>query len=225
MRVLWQSCIRGQKCSLQNQIRWHNTWCISCWFRYHPAAAGPEGRSWKPGWKITMRVKCGEVKEDKEALLSSDCKYNSEPYLWFIWAHRDNLRLNFLRKSETRLENNHSCLFLKRSRDVGHHKDWGSTFLRAGVSFLSFRTLYLLHAAVNGTDASLCVGRWRDCFPSLMKGGCWGLIPGYLGHWYALEASTGIVWCQRRGQTQRLGGGCFDRLLFSHCGQLENYKV
>lgn len=35
---------------------------------------------------------------------------------------------------------------------------------------------------VNGPDASLCDGRWRDCFPSLMKGGCWRLIPGYLGH-------------------------------------------
>lgn len=72
---------------------------------------------------------------------------------------------------------------------------------------------------VNGADASLCAGRWRDCFPSLMKGGCWGLIPGYLGHWYALEASAGIVWCQRKGQTQRLGGGCLDTLPFTRYGQ------
>lgn len=56
-------------------------------------------------------------------------------------------RLDTPRKSE-RSENGHSCLFLKRSRDVGHHKDWGSTFLHAGVSFLSFHTLFLLHAAV-----------------------------------------------------------------------------
>lgn len=79
---------------------------------------------------------------------------------------------------------------------------------------------------VNGTDASPCVGRWRDCFARLMKGGCWKLSLGYLGHWYALEASTGIVRCQWTGQTKRLGGGCLDRRPFSALrtiGKLENF--
>lgn len=30
---------------------------------------------------------------------------------------------------------------------------------------------------VKGPDAPLRAGRWRDCFQSLMKGGCWRLSP------------------------------------------------
>lgn len=42
---------------------------------------------------------------------------------------------------------NFKNFFLGRLCDVGHHKAQGRTFLRAGVSFLSFHTAYLLHAA------------------------------------------------------------------------------
>lgn len=82
-----------------------------------------------------------------------------------------------------------------------------------------------LSPCVKGPDASLCAGRWRDCLGSLMKGGCSELSRGYLGHWYALEASTGIVWPQWKGQSQRLGGGWPDRVPFRERGQSEPGQV
>lgn len=70
-------------------------------------------------------------------------------------------------------------------------KDWGGTFLGAGA----FRR------RVNGPDAPQRGGRWRDCFPALIKdeaGG--GLAPRYLRHWYAREAFTGFVSGQWEGR-------------------------
>lgn len=75
---------------------------------------------------------------------------------------------------------NVSRLFSKRSRDASGEQ--GRAFLRAGVSCVFSDFGPPPGRGVKGPDASLCVGRWRDCFSGLMKGGCRRLIRGYLGH-------------------------------------------
>lgn len=81
----------------------------------------------------------------------------------------------------------------QRHLDITMNKEAHSCVL----VFLFFRPS-VLHLLVWKEQMPLSVGRWGDRVPVLASRGegcCRRLSLSYLGHWYALGASTGIVGC------------------------------
>lgn len=77
---------------------------------------------------------------------------------------------------------------------------------------------------VKGPDAPLRAGRWRDCFQSLMKGGCWRLSPVTLVIDMLSRRPLALFGVNRRDGPKAGWWDSWQTAFFSEAEQLEGFR-